>query len=552
MKLNLAPLLGRARRITAIAVSSGVEVLVIEDAVDAETGEPAGISPDLLRGLSVADAAQVLHDRYAGDTLFVIRSASAFALVRPAFSELPVYYWPRGDKLDVWSGLEAPAVVAKRRPDFDLEYLTGTLSNMSWMTPSTGLNGVSELLSGAVLLWDGRQLRQRDLLAHTVNRLRADELTDYDARVSVFRQLILNSIRHKTGGNPHGFSVLCSGGVDSSVLTVAAGVLYPDRALALLNSYSEEDQDGDERFYFDAVASQVGGRRMLVETNSRSSPSDLSPDLLAVSTRPTKMSATVPTTSLLYEAAAANGSTTVLTGDGGDQLFLLNSPGLYSREVATEASTPAAALRALAGLAIRDRSQLWAIAGEVLQGRRARRYREHFFGSRRFGKSPIAAHAVPAGTDVVPNGSTLASLGVSRAFQYFGMRNAELNRVKLKECDVTERKPFVFWPLVRAAMMAPRQHHMAGGKDRALERDAFKAELPQVIYDRVGKGAGRNLIVRYDYETLAAGLLSSPVCRYRLVDPEHIRNITRSNIDHETALALVRARGIADWMEFYE
>ncbi|EJE6497613.1 hypothetical protein LWQ05_004042 [Salmonella enterica] len=501
MKLNVAPLLARARFTTAVRVDGRMEVLVMNEVVDAHSGERTEVTAGRLRGLSLWETAKALHSWYAGDTVFVVRTPAAFAIVRPAFSELPVHYAQRGETVDVWVGMETPAVLVNQPPAFDLDYLAGSLANHSWVTPATGLAGVTELLSGAVLLVDGGRLQQVDLLASAVLELQRSARS-YSEEVEHFRELTLRSVAHKGRQYPEGFAVKCSGGVDSAVVAVAAAQLYPEHRLPLINSYSEEDLHGDERYYLDAVADRIGGRRLLVETNARSSRTGLSSELLAATTRPCKMSGTIATTAQLHEVAQAHGARMVLSGDGGDQLFLKNWRALFAREVIAECRSPAAALRAMAGLAIQDRCSFWKIASEVVSGRRVRRYRAHFYGDQRFPRQPLAARAVPAGAELIPNGSRLGGLGVSRAFQFFGMRNAELNRARFRSCGVDERKPFVFWPIIRAAIAARREHHLQGGMDRALERDAFRAELPEVDYD--------------------------------------------------TAFALVRARAIADWMGFYE
>ncbi|RUT79762.1 hypothetical protein EOD14_34315, partial [Mesorhizobium sp. M7A.T.Ca.US.000.02.1.1] len=268
MKLNLAPLTSRARTVTTIAVSSRMEVVVLDDVVDARTGAPTEVSADRLRGCSTWEAALYLHENYAGDTAFIVRTPGAFAVVRAAFSEVPIYYWQRGDTLEIWSGLEAPALLVERGPQFDLEYLAGKLLNWSWMTPATGLHGVAELLSGAVLFSDGKVVRQHDLLASAVRRLEADVRTPYAVQVEAFRQLISSSIRHKAGPRPDQVSVLCSGGVDSSVVAVAAAALHPDRKLPLIHCYSVDHVNGDERFYFDTVVSKVGGIGATVDMNA--------------------------------------------------------------------------------------------------------------------------------------------------------------------------------------------------------------------------------------------------------------------------------------------
>lgn len=551
MKLNVMPLLAHARHITTVGVSPVMDVTVIDDVVDAVTGEPAMLAAERLRGLNVWEAASFLHDTYAGDTAFVIRTPAAFAVVRPPFSELPVFYWERRGRVDVWSGLGAPTCLRECPPNFDLDYLAGRLLNWSWVTPATGLRGVRELLSGAVLIFDGRELYQRDRLAETVAKLPLEPTCSYDEQVEVVRALISNSVRHKIGPYLDRTSILCSGGVDSSVLAVAVAALYPKRTLPLIHCYSDHHLHGDERFYFNAVVDQVGAPASMVDMQAGSSRNDLSPQLLAPGVRPTKSAAALPTVASMYGLAKANGSSIVLTGDGGDQLFLLNHPILYSREIATEAGTFRERLHSLIELSIMGRSTFWGIAGEVLCARRAKRFLRNYFGAARFRENPVAQRIVPVATELVPNGDELTAIGASRVFQYFGMRNAELNRVRLKDYAIDERKAFVFWPLIRASIMAKRRHHLNGGCDRALERDAFRAELPEAIYYRVRKGAGQDFVDRYDYQMLIETILKSPVVKHGLVS-EQIKSIAIDKIDHETAFALVAARGIADWMEFYD
>lgn len=550
MKPNTDLLFARARRVTSIAVGEGVFVQVIDELVDAETGVPTGIDAAKLAGRSLRGMAAFLHDTYAGDTAFVVHAPSGFAVVRPPFSEVTVFYRESAGQVILWSGLEVPPAVEEEPAKFDLDCLSGLLLNWSWVTPATGLRGVHELLSGAILVCEGGRLQQEDLLAEAVRHLPTAQMT-YEAQVNQIRKLILASVRHKVGSNLDEISILCSGGVDSSVLAEAAATLYPGRKLPLIHCFAEDHLNGDERFYFNAIANRLGWPTSTVNMNAGLSRSDLSPHLLIRSARPTKVAAALSTVAGMYELARANGSRVVLTGDGGDQLFLLADPLLYSRDVVREAATAGAKLRAAVELSVMARTTLWRVAGEVVGRRQARRLANHFFGDGRFAANGIALRSVPTTTEVVPGGASLAGISVSRAFQFFGMRNAELNRVMLKGYEIEERKAFVFWPLIRAALAAKRSHHLWGGRDRALERDAFREELPPEIYHRVRKGAARDFVERYDYEHFVKSLRESPAVRYGLIK-ERIVNIDGRGIQPDTAFALIVARGISDWMELHE
>ena len=95
------------------------------------------------------------------------------------------------------------------------------------------------------------------------------------------------------------------------------------------------------------------------------------------------------------------------------------------------------------------RKVFWKVAGEASHAQKAAQLRERYFGKLRFPKNPRTAEPPPQNTEVVPNGSALSGLGVSRAFQYFGMRKAELNQAPIRGLAVEERKTFLFWPAGR-------------------------------------------------------------------------------------------------------
>lgn len=85
-----------------------------------------------------------------------------------------------------------------------------------------------------------------------------------------------------------------------------------------------------------------------------------------------------------------------------------------------------------------------------------------------------------------------------------------------------------------------------------MERDAFKRELPSAIYNRAGKGTGRDVLMLFDYRCIAESILSGPLCQSKIVSKERISDLLTRPIDHDVAFSLIRARVISDWMKSYE
>ncbi|WP_024508502.1 asparagine synthase-related protein [Bradyrhizobium sp. ARR65] len=550
MRLNADGLLDSANALASIVVDGRVEITVLNDIVDAETGQPTELEPTHFKGKSLPEILALLQERYAGDAAFIVRAPGGIAIVRPLFSEISIFYQVRNDVIECWAGLKLPDAILAQRQAFNFGYLTGVMCNASWLTPETGLCGIFELLSGAALIVSRGTFRQVDFLANAVASLKTSAVSFEEAAAS-FRQLISASVAHKTRRYNGAFSIECSGGLDSSVVALAAADLHRDRPLSLLNSYSETDVNGDERFFFAALAERVRGVPTYVETNARSSMTHLSSELLAPTPRPCKLAATIATTAQLHEAAQAAGSRLVLTGDGGDQLFLRMRRLTMARELLAETRSPREALRELAGLAIQARASVWRVLRDVITGQSSRDLRRHMFGDLRFPQSPLASVGPDVRAELVPGAWSLRHLPTTRLFQFFGMRNPELNRIALRGISVEERKAFVFWPLIKAGLRTARRHHHSNGIDRALEREAFRHELPDVIYYRVGKGAGRDMLVRYEYGALVSRVERSALYRHGLISRDLLRSAI-DNLSYDSASALVRVCAVADWMDVHE
>ncbi|MFT4273081.1 MAG: asparagine synthase-related protein [Pantoea sp.] len=529
-----------------------MHITCLNTPVCSTSGEETELDCHLFHGKNIHEVVQILSEKYSGDVVFILEKDNTLTVLRPPFSEFVVFYSFIKDKIELWSGYYIPEKIINNPPTYNFSYLSGWLLNPAWCTPETGLSDINELLSGAVLFFDGEVLEQKDLLSGTVMGLGNGSGKDFEQTADHFRNLILNSTQHKTKQFNSKFSISCSGGLDSSVVSIAAEKVSREWPVPLLNCYSEEDYHGDERFYFRIINEMVKGKPFEVETNSLSSRNSLSSDLLAPSARPCKMSAAVGIQTLLFRMTAKNGCQMILTGDGGDQLFLKLNKTFIWKEILEANFSGVSFMKIISGLAIQQRQSFWSVLKDVISRESLKQYRGYFFGEMKFPASDLLCTRVHCSASLVPNQHLLKNIGYSKLFQFFGMRNAEFNRIAIRGCNIQERKVFVFWPLVKAALQTPRMFHMIDGNDRAIERMAFRKELPDEIFYRKSKGAGRDILSRYDYECLAETLLQGPACRHGFVSREKLQQIKNKNIEVETAASLIRATALNDWMKFYE
>lgn len=551
MILNYDYLLKSASSVREIYVGKK-HIICFNTPVCSTSGEETEIDSKILQNKTFSEILNILYHKYAGDIAILVMEGDDYALIRPPFSEFIIFYQFENGHINTWSGYYLPEKLVKSPPDFDMKYLSGWLMNPAWCTPQTGFLGVNELLSGAILSFIGGVIKQVDLLSETVAALQTRYERDFSQTVKCFRQLIFNSIRHKTIQFKSEFSVTCSGGLDSSIVAIASSAINPGRPMTLINCYSEEDYRGDERYYFRLINEKIKATSIEIETNSLSSRNSLSPELLSPSPRPCKMAAAIGIQALLFRATAKSGSNMLLTGDGGDQLFLKINKAFIWKELMGRNFSASSFIKVISGLAIQQRRSFWSVMYNAISGKELARYKSHFFGENRFPESVYMSVKKPCMANVVPNEQALKLMPVTKIFQFYGMRNAEFNRIAIRGCNIQERKAFMFWPLIKASLQTPAMYHMVEGHDRACERYAFEKELPKDIFYRKSKGAGRDILSRYDYKILAEKLHDGPAFKNGFVSHNILQNLTNNDIDSDAASALIRLTALNDWMKLYD
>lgn len=533
------------------ATSSTLTVHVTGTPVCALTGVPVDVELDACQDHSLPEIARYLHRRYAGDVVFLLLARREVVIYRPPFSERKVYYSADGHTATAWLGEAIPSQLS-RPGKFDWAYLAAATTAAPWYSDRTGFAAVREVRSGTYvhLSADSGLIRQVDLMFGELAAIEASQLS-FDDEVALVRGLTVAAVEHKIGSRNQVVSLACSGGLDSSLLAVAARLTDPTRPLHLINSRRPGEVYTDERIYFDTVVSAANGEPSYV-THGDASPGNPSAFRLAATARPSKIAGAVAINHALLQSAAARGSAVLLSGDGGDQLFLNYNFRAAFPELLAESTSIAELWRLSAGLAIAHRESIWSVAAQLVKNRAASNLSRHLRNTVELQATPISGPAVRELTPGFRQPQPWAVLGATRAFQYVGMRIAEHNTLTFREQAIEVRKPFLFWPLIRLCLSARRGHHRRDGRRRALARAAFAPELPAAILHRAGKQGERSIVDLFDYETLAGKILDSELCQRGVVDPSKVDNLLGGQMTEETAAALIRAATIVDWIAVHE
>lgn len=287
-----------------------------------------------------------------------------------------------------------------------------------------------------------------------------------------------------------------SGGLDSAIVAAAAARAGPGAVRGWLN-YHVADEEGDERAYAQRMADRLGVA--LTEVAKPELPFD--PAQLAATAggaRPGLMGVDAHYDEDVARRARKLGARRVLTGQGGDTLFFqMPTPlvaadhlrargpaGIFSPEVAAVArwthrsawAVLRAAIPAAMGLSGAPRRPVPSVLAPDL-----RRLR-------------LAPHPWLVGCGEAPPAKQVQLAGLVHAQLFHGAC------ARTQAADLVH--PLLSQPLVELLLRLPTPALTAGGRDRALARNAFASRLPAAIVERRTKGD----LTAYYGRMLAAGL----------------------------------------------
>jgi asparagine synthase (glutamine-hydrolysing) len=359
-------------------------------------------------------------------------------------------------------------------------------------TSETGLNEMTELNTGECHEIKGG-VGRRAFVWNPVNIARSPPIDDPRVARRALRATVRACV--STWAAEHQRIVQrLSGGVDSSVATVCLGSAANRPAVTCLNYYSR-GAFGDERQYARAVAERTGFPLIEYHQESRSAL-----DVLLTYARTESPSAYLSRSTLdcrELELAKRLGATARFTGIMGDLLFQMPpaAPGVaeYLQRQGLDARFLCLAMQA----AQMDRVSLWSVLRQAL-GHAARnsppRFQPGEFSERKnslltaeadraaFRDNPLRfVHPWLHHLDGVPVGkfAQIANLGCNST--YFNVLHGPDESALIH--------PFISEPLMELCLRIPTYRLLCDGWDRALVREAFRAELPEIVAARTTKGS---------------------------------------------------------------
>ncbi len=451
--------------------------------------------------------ASLLTDYWGGYVALVESDNGDVHVMRDPSGLLPCYVSHGHDITRLASDMTELARPGAATVNFDV--LAKGFASIDALGRQTGIADIKELLPGERLTvaetgtrtslawspWDHFPRRYRRSFVDEVDALRAAVKMSVGAWTTCFDSILLG----------------VSGGVDSSIVAAAAMPRTP--GLRLL-TFVEPGTEGDERRYAEALAAKLGAP--LVTRNF---------DLAAVDiTKPVLPHFPVPLALPIFQAIDAihreedrsKPISAFFTGNGGDNIFCnMHSAAPLADRLIAQGPTLGAWRTA------RDLSDLTGspVAEVVRQGwHRFRDRREtHPIRFDLTGLTPRAAAAAIAEDDrhpwlTAPPGALPGQIAYV-AMQARGQKSVEL--YPRQRCT-PQIAPLLSQPIAELCLSIPTWHSVQGGRDRAVARAAFAADLPPLIADRRTKGSPQGFLRRiFDSQLPAAlGLLR----RGRLVE----------------------------------
>lgn len=428
------------------------------------------------------DAKRIIEDRWGAYVLFSCEGRS-HAVLRDPSGALPVYYGSLGE-LEVYgsdAGLLEAAWPEAFRPDLD--FIRHWLTFPFLRAARTGAEGVRELPPGTWRRVDPPHRRLVEAWSPFTFTDPSFAITSFDEAAARLRDEILRTVPALVTTNGE-VAVQLSGGLDSSI--IAAALWNADTSFRAI-TFATLGPDGDERRFARIVAERCQVELVeLMEETAR-------PNLDIGRTNPLRPPPN-PLLQPLHRAVALQlahcGAGTVLDGAGGDNIFCsLNtaSPAID----AFKRSGSATALRTLREAAQVHGSTFWTAARSAV--RRMRRGapskwpRDTMF---------LAAGAVATRPEPHPWLAPHPSLGPGKAdhirmiagIHHFLPDPAPLTPAALH--------PLLAQPLLELCLRIPSWLWVAGGRDRAVARQAFRGMVPDAILDRRGKGTLESMFLK--------------------------------------------------------
>ncbi|WP_207081168.1 asparagine synthetase B family protein [Novosphingobium sp. KA1] len=407
-------------------------------------------------------------------------------VTRDASSLLPAYYAATGSELIVAS--DVSLLTAERSvKSIDWTAVATHLHCDSLRTRRTCIAGVSELLAGEVLVAGHGQFSVKPVWSPWAFTHRDAQINDYRSAVDQLRDCVLSTVAALANGYEHAV-IGISGGLDSSV--VAAALLNSGVKISAL-TLATTAPGGDERHYARILSSGLGFG--LTEAVEEVDCVDIAHSEAAGLPRPVARSFAQWGNRRHAELATDVAADVFFNGAGGDNVFCaLNSVSMLADRWMTE-GLRIGLLHTARDLAVMGDTTWWDALKRGLA--RARRkplhYRWPLTGKflSEYSRTHVAFEhpwlaARPDGTLPGKSAHVAWMMGIQNHLE--GFSHGRIHPIV---------SPLVAQPVQELCLRIPTWFWCAGGRNRAVARDAFADLLPQAIVNRTSKGTPSTFVL---------------------------------------------------------
>lgn len=315
-----------------------------------------------LRSKSDTEVLIHLYEEHGPDMLKLLNGMFAFALWDGKKRELllardhagikPLYYWQDGRKLFFASEIKALLRVPEVPRELNAEALPEFLTFLWVPGEHTLLRGIRKLEPGHYLIWKDGQVAARRWFSLAYEPDHGVSEADWVERVH--DTFMRTTRRQMVSDVPLG--AFLSGGLDSSSIVACMRHSFPDRKIRCYTVQLADDDLGAERFENDFPFAQRVAQALDIDFHSfvfKPELIRLLPKMVYHLDEPDADPAAIPSY-LISKAARDDGTTVLLSGTGGDEVFFgyrsHQAYENYARFGALKRSLAAPALAAAAGV----------------------------------------------------------------------------------------------------------------------------------------------------------------------------------------------------------
>lgn len=480
-----------------VAIDLAKHGVVLGDVFDRATGRPVGELPSSTVQAIGVSRGQWLIDAVWGGYIAIVASEHErdVTVLRDPSGAASAYVARVEGAWWIFSGLQIGLRLGLPRPHLDWPKVGQMLAFPQMRGSCTGLRGIDELSPGCRLIFSrGADHRREMAWSPWSFTTRQAQFSSHDQAAEAVRDAVMLSV----GGWGRASGKLAlelSGGLDSSIIACA----LPADVDATLVNFHTATPEGDERGYAAIVAAVA--RRDLKATPQDLTPVDIGRARAGPHPRPASQLLLQPIEAAFRQLGVAAGVETFFSGLGGDNVFCALTTAAPSADALLSFGFNGQFFTALDDLCRQHQTTAWHALRLTL--------RKALRSTPSLGMQPIREFLTDMVVTDVPDHPWLAAPSKTlpgRREHVAGILVALSFLDRYEHADLAPvRFPLLAQPVLEACLRTPTWMWNAGGRNRAVARDAFLDRLPPQIFHRQTKG-GLNVFMGTIFEANRATL----------------------------------------------